>query len=128
MSKANGTVVLFLGHSNFGNIGSMVLALADGFDQLRFDSVIIDIRRAGYEVQFLDIIRSRKIVGIISVSRFGLPPSPKSNAIRIFNKVNAPILAVFLDHPFCLYKSVALPLKNFYATFPAGHAATFCER
>ena len=40
---ARGTVVLFRGESNFGNIGSMVTALADGFGRLSFDPVIVDM-------------------------------------------------------------------------------------
>ena len=128
MSRANGTVVLFLGESNFDNIGSMVPALADGFAQLGFDPVIVDIRRTGHEDRLLEIIRSRKVAAFISVSGFGLPPSPDSDAVRIFNDVGAPMLGVFLDHPFCLRDRVDLPLNNYHATFPAVHAGAFCER
>ena len=128
MSRTNGTVVLFLGESNFGNIGSMVPALADGFDQLSFDPVIVDIRRADHGEQLLEVIRSRDIVAFVFVSGFGLPPSPASDAVRIFNDVGAPILGVFLDHPFSLHDRVDMPLKNYHATFPAGHAGAFCER
>jgi hypothetical protein len=48
----------------------------------------------------MEIIQSREIVAFISVSGFGLPASPASDAVRIFNGVDAPILGVFLDHPF----------------------------
>ena len=128
MNPENGTVVLFLGESNFGNIGSMVPALADGFDRLSFDPVIVDLLRDGYENRLMEIIQSREIVAFISVSGFGLPASPASDAVRIFNDVDAPILGVFLDHPFSLHDRVDLPLKNYHATFPAGHAGAFCER
>ena len=100
MNPENGTVVLFFGESNFGNIGSMVPALADGFDRLSFDPVIVDLLRDGYENRLMEIIQSREIVAFISVSGFGLPASPASDAVRIFNGVDAPILGVFLDHPF----------------------------
>ena len=69
---ARSTVVLFRGESNFGNIGSMVTALADGFGRLSFDPVIVDIFKDGYENRLMEIIRSRKIIAFISVSGFGL--------------------------------------------------------
>ena len=69
------TVVLFRGESNFGNIGSLVTALADGFGRLSFDPVIVDIFHGGYENRLMEIIRSRKIIAFISVRGFGLPPS-----------------------------------------------------
>ncbi len=128
MSRENGTVVLFLGESNFGNIGSMVLALADGFAQLSFDPFIVDIRRSGHEDQLLEIIRSREVVAFIFLSGFGLPSSPDSEAVRIYNDVSAPTFGVFLDHPFRLRDRVDLPLNNYHATFPAGHAGVFCQR
>ena len=112
MSRANGTVVLFLGKSNFGNIGWMVPALADGFGEVGFDPVIIDIRRAGHEDRLFEVIGSREVVAFISVRR----------AVRIFNEADVPMLVVFLDHPFCLHHRVDLPLKNYHATFPSGHA------
>ena len=125
---ARSTVVLFRGESNFGNIGSMVTALADGFGRLSFDPVIVDISNGGYENRLVEIIRSRKIIAFISVSGFGLPPSPDSDAVRIFNNVDAPFLGVFLDHPFCLHDRIDMPLENYHATFPSGHAGAFCER
>ena len=125
---ARSTVVLFRGESNFGNIGSMVTALADGFGRLSFDPVIVDISHGGYENRLMEIIRSRKIIAFISVSGFGLPPSPDSDAVRIFNNVDAPFLGVFLDHPFCLHDRIDMPLENYHATFPSGHAGAFCER
>ena len=106
----------------------MVPALADGFGQLGFDPVIIDIRRAGHEDRLFEVIGSREVVAFISVSGFGLPPSPASDAVRIFNEADVPMLVVFLDHPFCLHDRVDLPLKNYHATFPSGHVGAFCER
>ena len=95
----------------------MVPALADGFGQLGFDPVIIDIRRAGHEDRLFKVIGSREVVAFISVSGFGLPPSPASDAVRIFNDVDAPILVVFLDHPVFLRDRIDMPLKNYHATF-----------
>ena len=123
-----GTVILFLGESNFGNIGSMVSALAAGLNHLNFDPVIVDVRRGGYENQLMETVRSRDIVAFISVSGFGLPSSPTSDAVRIFNDVGVPIMGVFLDHPFCLRDRIDMPLENYHVTFPASHAGAFCER
>ena len=76
----------------------------------------------------MEISKLRKIVELMCVSGFGVLPSPTSDQVQIFNDVDAPIVGVFLDHPFCLHDRIDMPTKNYCATFPSGHAGAFCER
>lgn len=128
MSAVPDTVVLFLGDSNYGNIGSMVPALAGGFEALGLTSVILDLRASGHERELARLAREERIAALVAVSGFGLPPGPGSSAVDVFNAMGVPVLGVFLDHPFCLRERIDLPLERYHASFPAGHAAAFCRR
>jgi len=128
MRSPGDTVVLFRGESNFGNIGSMVPALAAGFQDAGFMTKVIDIREAGHEADLSQVAQAGRIAALVCVSGFGLPPAPESQAVDLFNGLDVPVIGVFLDHPFCLRDRIDLPLNNFHACFPAGHAARFCER
>lgn len=128
MSRKRHTVVLFLGDSNFGNIGSMVPALADGFREIGFDIRIIDVRTADYGTTLAGLADQEAIAAVVSVSGFGLPPTSDAPAVRVFNDLDVPIIGLFLDHPFCLQERIELPLRHYHACFPAGHAGAFCER
>jgi len=128
MNTKRDTIVLFLGESDFGNIASMVAALADGFREAGLKTTIIDVRKADYGNKLAAVAAAETAAALVCVSGFGLPPSPDSPAVARFNEMGVSVIGVFLDHPFCLRDRIDLPLKDYHACFPAAHAVDFCKR
>jgi hypothetical protein len=124
-ATAPSSVLLFQGHSDFDSVNAMVAACADALAQLGFAPTVLDVRAADHVARALAVIRSGRLAFTLCLSGLGLPEEGFGEGF--YAETDAPVVALWLDHPVFLYPRLRLPVTWLVSTFPAPHHVTFCR-
>lgn len=120
-----GDVLLFKGHSDFDSVNAMVAACADALAQIGFAPTVLDVRAADHIARALAVIRSGRLAFTLCLSGLGLPEEGFGEGF--YAETDAPVVALWLDHPVFLYPRLRLPVARLVSTFPAPHHVAFCR-
>jgi hypothetical protein len=119
------SVLLFQGHSDFDSVNAMVGACAEALAELGFAPIVLDVRAADVIARALAVIRSPRLAFTLCLSGFGLPDEGQGQGF--YAETEAPVVALWLDHPVFLYPRLRLPVARLVSTFPAPHHVLFCR-
>ena len=119
------SVLLFQGHSDFDSVNAMVAHCADGLAALGFAPRVLDVREADHIARALAVIRSGRLAFTLCLSGMGLPDAGHGQGF--YTETDAPVVALWLDHPVFLYPRLRLPVARLVSTFPAPHHVAFCR-
>lgn len=119
------SVLLFQGHADFDSVNAMVAACADALAELGFAPTALDVRAADTVSRALAVIRSGRLAFTLCLSGVGLPEEGQGQGF--YAETEAPVVALWLDHPVFLYPRLRLPVARLVSTFPAPHHVPFCR-
>ncbi|HXZ02986.1 MAG TPA: glycosyltransferase [Stellaceae bacterium] len=123
---ADGLVVLFKGHSQYGSVNAMVDQLAQALERLGAPTAILDTRAADCVASAVALLRQRRVRLFLSLNGFGIPAA--GQGAGFYAESAAPVLIYFVDHPAYHLSRLRAPLPRLIATFPTAHHADFCRR
>lgn len=123
---ADGLVVLFKGHSQYGSVNAMVDQLAQALERLGAPTAILDTRAADCVAAATALTRQRRVRLFLSLNGFGIPAA--GQGAGFYGESDAPVLIYFVEEPAYYYPLVRAPLPRLIITLPTAHNVDFCRR
>lgn len=115
---------IFLGHSDFGSVNAMAMALADALEAQGCLVERLDLCRPETIHAWIAADGHRQADLLLSLNGIGLPGDGPS----FHDESKAKVIGLFVDHPIYHRETILRPLADLRLAFPTAHHLGFCRR
>ncbi|WP_400243362.1 glycosyltransferase [Niallia sp. JL1B1071] len=115
METVNKTIVIFLGHSQYNSMRNMSEEIGLAFVKLGFQVIIIDLLEKDWVTKLETTIKAGNVSFFFGMNGWGA--DIKSGENSIYDVINIPLFAFFVDHPLYHIDRLKLTIKNLVVSF-----------
>lgn len=115
METVNKTIVIFLGHSQYNSMRNMSEEIGLAFVKLSFQVIKIDLLEKDWVGKLETTIKEENVSFFFGMNGWGA--DIKSGEKSLYDVINIPLFAFFVDHPLYHLERLKLTIKNLVVSF-----------